>query len=118
MSTIEPHHLAGRVRGIAVTGQKRTPGYPDIPTIAESGLPGYDVTVWAGLITPVGVSKAVIARLNQAVNQAMVSPSLMEKYAANGVETVRTTPEEFGALIKHEVEKYTALAKSLKLKVD
>ena len=65
-----------------------------------------------------GVSKPVISKLNEAVNQAMVSPSLMEKYAANGVETVRSTPEEFGALIKREVEKYTALAKNLKLKVD
>jgi tripartite-type tricarboxylate transporter receptor subunit TctC len=66
----------------------------------------------------VGVSKAVIAKLNDAVNKAMVSPSLVEKYAANGVETVRSTPEEFGALIKREVEKYAALAKTVKAKVD
>jgi len=118
MSSISPHHRTGRLRGLAVTGPKRSPGFPDIPTIAESGVPGYEVTVWAGLITPVGVSKAVIAKLNDAVNQAMVSPALMEKYAANGVETVRSTPEEYGALIKREVEKYTALAKTLKLKVD
>jgi len=117
-SSIAAHHRAGRLRGIAVTGPKRTPGLSDIPTIAESGLPGYEVTVWAGLITPVGVSKAVIAKLNDAVNQAMVSPTLMEKYAANGVETVRSTPEEYGALVKREVEKYAALAKTLKLKVD
>jgi tripartite-type tricarboxylate transporter receptor subunit TctC len=118
MSSISPHHRSGRLRGIAVTGLKRTPSFPDIPTIAESGVPGYDVTVWAGLITPVGVSRAVIAKLNDAVNKAMVSPGLMEKYAANGVETVRTTPEEFGALIKREVEKYAALAKTVKAKVD
>jgi tripartite-type tricarboxylate transporter receptor subunit TctC len=118
MSSIAAHVRGGRLRGIAVTGLKRTPGYPDIPTIAESGVPGYDVTVWAGLITPVGVSRAVIAKLNEAVNQAMVSPGLMEKYAANGVETVRSTPEEYGALIKREVEKYAALAKTMKLKVD
>jgi tripartite-type tricarboxylate transporter receptor subunit TctC len=117
-SSIAAHIRAGRLRGIAVTGLKRTPGFPDIATIAESGVPGYDVTVWAGVITPVGVSKAVIAKLNDAVNKAMVSPSLMERYAANGVETVRSTPEEFGALIKREVEKYAALAKTLKLKVD
>ena len=65
-----------------------------------------------------GVSRAVIATLNDAVNKAMVSPSLVEKYAANGVEPVRSTPEEYGALIRREVEKYTALAKNLKLKVD
>jgi tripartite-type tricarboxylate transporter receptor subunit TctC len=117
-SSISPYHRAGRLRGIAVTGLNRSPNFPDIPTIAESGVPGYDVTVWAGLITPVGVSKTVIAKLNDAVNKAMVSPTLLEKYAANGVEAVRTTPEEFGALIKREVEKYAALGKTLKVKVD
>ena len=117
-SSIAAHVRSGRLRGIAVTGLRRTPSFPDIPTIDESGVRGYDVTVWAGLITPVGVSKAVIATLNDAVNKAMVSPSLMEKYAANGVEPVRSTPEEYGALIRREVEKYTALAKNLKLKVD
>jgi tripartite-type tricarboxylate transporter receptor subunit TctC len=117
-SSIAAHIRSGRLRGIAVTGLKRTPSFPDIPTIDESGVRGYDVTVWAGLITPVGVSKAVIAKLNDAVNQAMVSPSLIEKYAANGTETVRSTPEEFGALIRREVAKYAALAKTLKATVD
>ena len=118
MSSISAHQRAGRLRGIAVTGAKRAPVFPELPTIAESGVPGYDVTTWAGLITPVGVSKAIITRLNEAVNQAMVSPTLLERYAANGVEAVRTTPEEYGALIKREVEKYTALGKTLKLKMD
>ena len=92
--------------------------FPDLPTIAESGVPGYDVTVWAGLITPVGVSKTIINRLNDAVNKAMVSPSLLEKYAANGVDPVGGSVEAFGALIKREVEKYAMIAKTLKAKVD
>lgn len=118
MSSISPHHRAGRLRGIAVTGLKRSSNFPDLPTIAESGVPGYDVTVWAGLITPVGVSKAVIARLNDAVNKSMASPSLLEKYAANGVEPVGGSVEAFAALIKREVEKYEKIAKTLKAKVD
>ena len=118
MSSISPHHRAGRLRGVAVTGLKRSSNFADLPTIAESGVPGYDVTVWAGLITPVGVPKAIIARLNDAVNKAMVSPSLKEKYAANGVDTGGGTVEEFGALIKREVEKYAMIAKTLKAKVD
>ena len=117
-SSISPHHRAGRLRGIAVTGLKRSANFSDLPTIAESGVPGYDVTVWAGLITPVGVPKTIIARLNEAVNKAMVSPSLREKYAANGVEVGGGTAEEFGALIKREVEKYASIAKTLKAKVD
>ncbi len=118
MSSISPHHRAGRLRGIAVTGLKRSSNFPDLPTIAESGVPGYDVTVWAGLITPVGVSNAVIARLNDAVNKSMASPSLLEKYAANGVEPVGGSVEAFAALIKREVEKYEKIAKTLKAKVD
>jgi tripartite-type tricarboxylate transporter receptor subunit TctC len=118
MSSISPHHRAGRLRGIAVTGLKRASNFPDLPTIAESGVPGYDVTVWSGLITPVGVSRAIVARLNEAVNKAMVSPSLLEKYAANGMEPVGGTVEAFGALIKREVEKYAMIAKTLKAKVD
>jgi tripartite-type tricarboxylate transporter receptor subunit TctC len=117
-SSISPHHRAGRLRGIAITGLKRVPAFPDLPPIAEVGVPGYDVTVWAGLITPVGVSKAVIARLNDAVNKAMVSPSLLEKYAVNGTEAVGGTVEAFGALIKSEVEKYERIAKTLKATVD
>jgi tripartite-type tricarboxylate transporter receptor subunit TctC len=118
MSSISPHHRAGRLRGIGVTGLKRSANFPDIPTINEAGVPGYDVTVWAGLITPVGVSKQVIAKLNSAVNKAMVSPTLVERYAANGVETVISSPEEYGALIKREVEKYAKLARTLKTKVE
>lgn len=118
MSSIAQHHRAGRLRGIAVTGLKRSPNFAELPTIAESGVPGYDVTVWAGLITPVGVSRPIIARLNDAVNKAMVSPSLKEKYALNGVEPIGGTVEEFGALIRREVEKYTVIAKTLKAKVD
>ena len=117
-SSISPHHRGGRLRGIAVTGLKRLPAFPDLPPIAEAGVPGYDVTVWAGLITPVGVSKAIIARLNDAVNKAMASPSLLEKYAANGSEPVGGTVEAFGALIKSEVEKYERISKTLKATVD
>ncbi len=117
-SSISPHHRGGRLRGIAVTGLKRVAAFPELPTINESGVPGYDITVWAGLITPVGVSKAIIAKLNDAVNKAMVSPSLLEKYAVNGTEPVGGTPEAYGALIKREVEKYERIAKTLKAKVD
>jgi len=117
-SSISPHHRSGRLRGIAVTGLKRSTGFPDLPTITESGVPGYDITVWAGLIAPVGVPKPIIARLNDAVNKAMVSPTLKEKYAVNGVDPVGGTVEEYGALIKREVEKYAMIAKTLKAKVD
>lgn len=118
MSSIIQHHKSGRLRGIAVTGLKRSPAYPDIPTIDESGLPGFDMTVWSGLVTPVGVPKPILARLNEAINKALASPSLREKYAANGVDPVGGTPQEFAALIKREVEKYEKISKKIGAKVE
>lgn len=118
MSSITPHHKAGRLRGIAVSGPKRSPGYDELPTIAEAGVPGYDVTVWAGIITPVGVPKPIIARLNQAMNQAFAEPRIRETFYANGLELIGGTPEAYGALIKREVEKYAMLAKRIGAKVD
>jgi len=76
------------------------------------------MTVWSGLITPVGISKPVLAKLNDAINKAMAAPSLRERYAANGVDPVGGTPEEFGAFIKREVEKYATISKKIGMKVD
>lgn len=118
MSSIIGHHRAGKLRGLAVTSPKRSPSYPDIPTVAESGVPGYDVTVWAGVITPIGVPRPVLAKLNDAVNKAMASPTLREKYALNGTEPVGGTPEEFAAFVRREIEKYAVIAKKVGLKTD
>lgn len=118
MSSIIGHHRAGRLRGLAVTSPKRSPAYPDIPTIAESGVPAYDMTVWSGVIAPIGVPKSVLAKLNDAVNKAMVSPTLKEKYALNGTEPVGGTAEEFANFAKREIEKYAVLGKKIGLKTD
>lgn len=118
MSSIIGHHRAGRLRGLAVTSPKRATSYPDIPTVAESGVPTYEMTVWAGVITPVGLPKPLLAKLNDAVNKAMVAPTLKERYAANGTETVGGTPEAFGAFIRREIEKYAVLSKKIGLKTD
>jgi tripartite-type tricarboxylate transporter receptor subunit TctC len=118
MSSIIPQHRSGRVRGLAVTSLKRATSYPDIPTLDEAGVPGYDMTVWSGLITPVGISRPVLARLNDAINKALAAPSLKEKYAANGVETVGGTPEQFAAFINVEVEKYERIGRKIGAKVE
>jgi tripartite-type tricarboxylate transporter receptor subunit TctC len=118
MSSIIGHHRAGRLRGLAVTSPKRATSYPDIPTVAESGVPTYEMTVWAGVIAPVGLPKPLLVKLNDAVNKAMVAPTLKERYAANGTETVGGTPEAFGAFIKREIEKYAVLSKKIGLKTD
>jgi tripartite-type tricarboxylate transporter receptor subunit TctC len=118
MSSIIPHHRSGKVRGLALTSPKRSPHYPDIPTLDEAGVPGYDMTVWSGLITPLGIPKPVLVRLNDAINKALAAPGLKEKYAANGVETVGGTPEQFAAFIRREVEKYERIGKKIGAKVE
>lgn len=118
MSSIIQHHRSGKLRGLAVSSPKRALSYPDIPTLDEAGVPGYDMTVWSGVIAPLGLPRPVLARLNDATNKALTSPGLREKYAANGVEPVGGTPQEFAAFIKREVEKYAVLAKKIGLKPD
>ncbi|QHJ01021.1 tripartite tricarboxylate transporter substrate binding protein [Xylophilus rhododendri] len=93
LSSIAPHIQAGRLKVLAVTGAKRSPLFPDIPTVAESGVPGYDVVAWGGLVAPAAMPKALIAQLNGAINTAIATPSCQEKYAAIGFETLQGPPE-------------------------
>jgi tripartite-type tricarboxylate transporter receptor subunit TctC len=118
MSSITPHHRAGRVRGIAVTGPRRTPGFPELPTVAESGVPGYDVTVWSGIIAPAGLPKPLLARLNAEANRVVESPTLREKYAVNGAEPLGGTPEAFRDLIRNEIAKWADVAKRSGARID
>jgi tripartite-type tricarboxylate transporter receptor subunit TctC len=110
------HAKAGRVRMLAVTGPKRTPIAPDIPTIAESGVPGYSVTGWYGLVTPAGTPKVVIERLNTAVNDAL--PGLRERYASFGADISGGSAAEFGAFLKSEHEKWGRAVKLSGAKVE
>lgn len=103
------HAKAGRVRMLAVTGPKRTPIMPDIPTIAESGVPGYSVTGWYGFVVPARTPKTVISLLNKATNDAL--PGLRERYASLGADISGGTPAEFGAFLKEEHEKWGRVVK-------
>jgi tripartite-type tricarboxylate transporter receptor subunit TctC len=111
-----PHVKAGRLRALAVTGPKRTPIAPDIPTIAESGVPGYDVTGWYGLAAPSKTPKAVIERLNVAANKAL--PELRERYFKLGTDVAGGTVEEFAAFYRNESVKWGRVVKLSGAKVD
>jgi tripartite-type tricarboxylate transporter receptor subunit TctC len=111
-----PHVKAGRLRALAVTGPKRTPIAPEIPTIAESGVPGYDVTGWYGLIAPARTPKSVIERLNSAVNKAL--PELRERYFNLGTDIAGGTVEEFTAFYRNESVKWGRVVKLSGAKVD
>jgi tripartite-type tricarboxylate transporter receptor subunit TctC len=96
----------GTLRGLATTGPKRDHSLPDLPTVAEAGLAGYDVRLWFGLIAPAGVPRDVIDRLSAATRQALGSPELKATFAAQGYDPLIGTPEEFGAYFRGEVDKW------------
>ena len=111
-----PHVKAGRLRTLGVTGPKRTPSAPEIPTIAEAGVPGYEVSGWYGLATTAKTPAATIERLNAAVNRAL--PELRERYAAIGADIAGGSAAEFGAYLKSELEKWARVVKASGAKVE
>ena len=112
-----PHVKAGRIRGLGVTGLKRSPAIPELPAIAEA-IPGFDVTVWGGVVVPAGVPRTIVTRLNAEINKALASPTLKEKYAAIGYELVGGTPQQFDAFVKKEIVKWADVVKRSGAKVD
>jgi len=109
---------AGRLRGLAVTGTTRAGPFPELPTIAEAGLPGYNVTVWTGVIVPTRVPPAIVARLNAEINKACLAPTLLEKFATFGNTCLGSTPAEFSELIKKETVKWAEVVKISGAKAD
>jgi tripartite-type tricarboxylate transporter receptor subunit TctC len=107
-----PLAQAGNLRALAVTSAKRSALAPDLPTIAESGLPGFDVVGWYGLAAPAGTPRAAIARLNAAANSVLKSPDLIEQFRLQGYEPVGGTPEEATAWIKAEVTRWTEVIRT------
>jgi len=107
--SILPLLAPGRVRPIAVTTLRRAAAMPQLPTLNESGLPGYDRSSWQGVMVPAGVPKEIIARLSAAIGQAVNSPELKESFAKQGLEPRPTTPEQFAAHIRGEIEKNAKL---------
>jgi tripartite-type tricarboxylate transporter receptor subunit TctC len=105
-NSIGPHVKAGRVRGLAVSGAKRSAAFPDLPTIAEAGVPGYEVTAWSGVIAPAGLPRPVLDKLNGAINSALQAPEVRERFAQIGSEGGGGTPEEFADLIRRDSAKW------------
>ena len=116
--SIGPHVKAGRVRGIAVSGPRRSPLFPDIPTVAEAGVPGYETIAWGGVIAPAGLPKDVQARLTAEIRKALATPILIERYKALDTEIDGGTAEEFLALVRRETPKWAAVIKRANVKVD
>ena len=118
MTAISPHVKAGSLRGIAVTTTARSGTFPEIPTIAESGLPGYDAATWGGILAPAGTPKEIIAKLNASINAALRMEDVRAKLQGAGIEIQGGTPEQFGNVIKSEVDKWGRVVKAAGIKAD
>lgn len=109
---------AGRVRALAVTGATRLPALPDVPTIAESGVPGYEVTNWQALIGPKGIPRPVVDRLNTAVNQGLKSKDMEEKLQVDGVSPAGGTAEHLHEQIRKEIDMWRKVIKQAGIKIE
>jgi len=117
-NSIAPHVKAGRVRALAVTGAKRSTSLPEVPTLMEAGVPGYEVNAWSGVITTAGVPRPVLDRLNAAVNRAILVPETRERLFAMGSEGGGGTPEEFSALIRRDSAMWAEVVRRSGAKID
>jgi tripartite-type tricarboxylate transporter receptor subunit TctC len=115
---IMPHIQSGRVRAIAVTMDKRVGALPNVPTIAESGVPGYQMSTWYGAVIQAKTPREIVVKLNQEMIKALALPDIKERMAGLGAEVVGNTPEEAAALIKLEVAKYTKVANAAHISAD
>ena len=110
-NSITPYAKAGRVRGLAVSGPKRSSALPDVPTLSEAGVPGYEATTWTGIVAPVGLPPAIVKRLNADLNDMVASAAYRDKVTAIGSEPMGGTPQQFGAFIKSESAKWAEVVK-------
>jgi len=118
LTSIAPHVKAGRVRGLGVSSMRRSLIFPDIPTIAEAGVPGYETNSWGGMVVPARTPRAIVTKLNAEINKALQSPELRERYAAIEAEPTGGTPEQFAAFVKTEAVKWADVVKKSGAKVD
>lgn len=118
MSTALPHVKSGKVRALAITSSQRSPLVPDLPTVAESGVSGFDYIASFGIQAPARTPAAVVARLNAEIGKVLQSPDVRERFAVNGAEPIHTTPEQFAAFLQNEVERHRPIIKATGAKVD
>jgi tripartite-type tricarboxylate transporter receptor subunit TctC len=118
LNSIAPHAKSGTVRALAVTGERRSPGFPELPTVAEAGVPGYAAPTWSGVIGPIGIPRPIVEKLNAAINRAIKTPAFMERFALIGDEPAGGTPEDFGETIRKDSAKWKDVVQRSGAKID
>jgi len=117
-STVLPHVKSGRLRALAVTTASRLPSLPDLPTVAESGLKGYETITWFGFVAPAKTPQAIVARLNAEIVKVLALPEVRSPFAIQGIEVIGGTPEQFASYIRAEIEKWAQVIRLSGAKAD
>jgi tripartite-type tricarboxylate transporter receptor subunit TctC len=118
MPSALPHAKAGKLRGIAVSTAKRSPVTPDVPTVAESGLPGFEVSVWFAVLAPATTPREIVDRLNGILVKALHAPDVRERLSSQGAEPIGDTPADFTAVMKRDLVKWAKVVKDADIKLD
>ena len=113
-----PHIRSGKLRAIAITGPRRSAAIAEVPTFAESGMPGYDASSWNGIVVPSGTPRAIVDKLNAEIVKIMQVPAVIERLAPDGTLAISSTPEEFAAFIKAEQTKWSKVVREAKIRID
>lgn len=116
--SVLPHIRSGKLRAIAVTGLQRIPELPDVPTVAESGLPGFEVLGWNGLLAPAGTPPEIVTKLNEATGRALADPQVRERLEQAGARTRPMSPDQFGVFLRGEVAKWAPAVRKSGAQVD
>jgi tripartite-type tricarboxylate transporter receptor subunit TctC len=112
ITSAQPHVRAGRLRALGVTSATRSATMPEVPTLAEAGVSGYEMNPWFGLFAPAGTPAAVVARIHADVTRTLARPEVRERLMTIGAEPMRGTPEQFAAMIRADLDKWGRLVKS------
>ena len=116
--SVMPHIKNGRLKALAITGEARAPALPQVPTFAEGGLPGFEVQNWQGVLAPAGTSKEIVAKLSSEIGRVLRLPDIEARLVSQGLETLITTPEQFGALMKADLAKYAKIIRTANVKLE
>jgi tripartite-type tricarboxylate transporter receptor subunit TctC len=117
-AAIAPHAKVGKLRMLAVAGGKRSATAPELPTIGESGVKGYAVDAWFGLVAPPGMAKDIVARINTVTVNALKSADVRQRFGELGYEPIGDTPEQFGATIRSDIDKYVRVVRQAGIKAE
>ena len=112
------HVRGGKLNALAVTSAQRSPAAPELPTVAEQGLPGYDVVSWFGIVAPAGTPADIVKRLNEDVRRVLVVPEFQERLKDEGGRSLAMTPEEFTAFIRNETVRWAKVVRDVGAKLD